>query len=106
MTAQHDTPPPEQSFFNDPALDIAVAMIMTLATELQVTRDRLRSLEVLLERQGALDPEALDSYEPDEAEAKRLAEDREAFVKSLLEVIKHQQMSKGAPEDLMQRVGV
>ena len=41
-------PAAEQTFFDDPALDIAVAMIMTLATELQVTRDRLRSLEVLL----------------------------------------------------------
>lgn len=95
----------EQSFFADPALDIAVEMVMTLATELQVTRDRLRSLEVLLEKNGVLDLDALDHYQPDEAEADRLARDRQSFVSSLLGAIKHQQVSKGAPDDLMDKVG-
>ncbi len=98
-------PAPEQTFFDDPALDIAVAMIMTLATELQVTRDRLRSLEVLLEKQGVLAADALDGYEPDEEESKRLGSDREAFVASLFEAIKRRQASKGAADDLMEQVG-
>lgn len=98
-------PAPEQTFFDDPALDIAVAMIMTLATELQVTRDRLRSLEVLLEKQGVLAADALDGYAPDDDEAKRINADREAFVASLFDVIKRQQTSKGAADDLMEQVG-
>ena len=105
MAETEQSQAPEQNFFADPALDIAVAMIMNLATELQVTRDRLRSLEVLLEQQGALARGALDAYEPQDDEAKRLSKDREAFVKALLEVIKHKQASKGAPDDLMQQVG-
>ena len=98
-------PAPEQTFFDDPALDIAVAMIMTLATELQVTRDRLRSLEVLLEKQGILTADALDGYAPDDDEAKRLNADREACVASLFDVIKRRQASKGAADDLMEQVG-
>lgn len=98
-------PAPEQTFFDDPALDIAVAMIMTLATELQVTRDRLRSLEVLLEKQGVLTADALDGYEPTDEESKRLSSDRAAFVASLFEVIKRRQASKGAADDLMEQVG-
>lgn len=94
---------PEQTFFDDPALDVAVAMIMTLATELHVTRDRLRALEVLLERKGILDVDALDNYEPDEDEAGRVALDREAFVRSLLSVIKQRQVSKGAPDNVVDR---
>jgi len=105
MNTTKPVPAPEQTFFDDPALDIAVAMIMTLATELQITRDRLRSLEVLLEKQGLLAAYALDSYEPDEEESTRLGTDREAFVASLLEVIKRQQASKGAADDLMAQVG-
>ena len=35
---------PEQSFFADPALDRAMGVIMALATEVYVLRDRLRAL--------------------------------------------------------------
>jgi len=64
---------PEQTFFEDPALDRALAMIMVLAAELAVTRDRLRSLEVLLQNAGTISAGALDSYRPEPAEEAALA---------------------------------
>ena len=76
---------PEQTFFDDPAIDRAVGMIMALAAELYLTRDRLRALERTLEGSGALAPGALDAYQPATAEAAALAADRDAFVASLLE---------------------
>ncbi|MBL0932092.1 MAG: hypothetical protein IBJ15_18525, partial [Alphaproteobacteria bacterium] len=79
---------PEQTFFEDPALDRAVAMIMTLAAELAVTKDRLRAMEVLLVRQGALQAEALDGYQPDPEEAKKLAADRDAVARQIIEAAK------------------
>ena len=36
---------PEQTFFDDPALDRAFGVVMALATEVYVQRDRLRALE-------------------------------------------------------------
>lgn len=94
---------PEQTFFEDPALDRAVAMIMTLAAELAVTKDRLRAMEVLLVRQGALQADALDSYKPDAGEANALAADREAFAHQIIEAAKGTQASLGAPPDVHQR---
>ena len=86
---------PEQAFFDDPALDRAVGMIMTLATELAVTQDRLRALERILEKKQLLDPDALDRYEPGRQEAERLKAERDAFVAALMESVLGLQKSKG-----------
>jgi hypothetical protein len=91
-----ETPRPEQTFFDDPALDRAAGMIMTLAAEVWVLRDRLRAMERLLEQAGTLPPGALDTYLPDKAEAEALAADRQDFVKHLMDNVLAQQKSKGA----------
>ncbi len=91
---------PEQTFFADPALDRAVAMIMTLAAELYVVKDRLRALEVLLGKS-----DALDHYVPDDAERQRIDAERSAYVRELMQCVLGEQVSKGAPEDLVQRFG-
>ena len=80
---------PEQTFFTDPALDRAVAMIMTLAAELHVVKDRLRALEVML----------------DATERARLETERTAYVRELMRCVLGAQASKGAPADLAQRFG-
>lgn len=98
-----DQSAPEQAFFEDPALDRAVAMIMTLAAELAVAKDRLRAMEVLLERAGTLPTGALDAYKPDTEEAKKLATDRDAFARQIIEAAKGTQASLGAPADVHQR---
>ena len=90
---------PEQTFFKDPALDRAVAMIMALAAELAVTEDRLRSLEVLLEKSGAISAGALDAYSPEPAEAAALAVERNAMVQQLMEAAKGNQVSRSARAD-------
>ena len=100
-----ETPQPEQVFFRDPALDRAVAMIMTLAAELHVTKDRLRSMEVLLVERGVLEADALDHYVPSAAEKSHLAAERKAMVAELMRCVRGEQVSKGAPADLLQRFG-
>lgn len=95
----------EQTFFADPALDRAVGMIMALAAELAVARDRQRALEVLLEQAGVIQPGALDRYVPAADEQARLAADRAASVRALMACIDGEQVSKGAPADLVARFG-
>lgn len=89
------TPPrPEQQFFDDPAVDRLVGMVMTLAGELWVLKDRQRVTELLLAEKGTLTVEDLDSYEPTPEEATRLAEERQAFVKSLMDNLLALEQSK------------
>lgn len=103
--AGSDAAAPEQTFFRDPALDRAVALIMTLAAELYVVKDRQRALEIVLQQQGILHAGALDHYVPDEAERARLEAERKAYVDSLMQCVLGEQASKGAPTDLLQRFG-
>ena len=96
---------PEQVFFTDPALDRAVAMIMTLAAELYVVKDRLRAMELLLQQRGTLADGELDGYEPAAEERGRIDAERKAYVGALMQCVLGEQASKGAPADLMQRFG-
>ncbi len=55
-----------------------VAVTLRLAMEVNVLRERLRTHEALLSRQGLLSTEAVDQYEPSKAEvAQRSAQARE-----------------------------
>ena len=105
MSADIGLPQPEQVFFKDPALDRAFAVVMTLAAELHVVKDRLRAMEVLLTQRNLLEAGALDGYVPDAAEAGRLSSEGSAFVAELMKCVRGEQASKGAPADLLQRFG-
>jgi hypothetical protein len=87
-------PRPEQTFFADPALDRALGIVMALATEVYVLRDRLFALERQLAERGLLDREAL-SAAPPAAEAAPAQADREAFVAHLMTPLLGLQASKG-----------
>ena len=85
----------EQTFFEDPALDRAFGVVMALATEVYVLRNRQRALERLLEEGGILEPGAL-KVEPADAERLAEAEDCQAFTKCLMINLLGKQQSRGA----------
>ena len=89
-----ESPLPEQTFFPDPALDRALGVVMALATEVFVLRDRVRAIEGLLAESGALDRARL-AAEPGPEEAAASRADRDAFVRHLMEPLLGQQASKG-----------
>ena len=86
---------PEQTFFTDPALDRTLGVVMTLASEVYVLRDRLRRLERVLDAKGIIATADLDRDLPSEAEARSIEADRDAFVKNLLDNLQGVQQSKG-----------
>lgn len=88
-------PRPEQTFFEDEALDRAFAVVMALATEVYVLRDRQAALERALEKAGVVDRAALDAEPSDEERAAARA-DRDAFVAGLMSNLLGQQQSLGA----------
>ena len=82
---------PEQTFFPDPALDRAFGVVMALAQEVWVMRDRLAAMEAQLAERGVLQVEKLNA-EP--ADDERAAE-RDAFVQHLMQNLLGVQQAKG-----------
>jgi len=85
---------PEQTFFDDPALDRAFGVVMALATEVYVQRDRLRALERQLQKANVIKIDDLDQ-EPSNAERQDDTLDREQFVEGLLINLLGSQQAKG-----------
>jgi hypothetical protein len=94
---------PEQVFFKDPAIDRLLAMVMSLAAELHVTKDRLATLEMTLEKSGTLASGALDGFVPNAEQADRLKAERESFAHVLMQCTLGREVSLGAPEDVVER---
>ena len=82
---------PEQTFFPDPALDRAFGVVMALAQEVWVLKDRVAALEAQLAARGALDIARLD----EEPAGDERAAEREAFVRHLLQNLLGVQEAKG-----------
>jgi len=84
---------PEQTFFEDPALDRAFGVVMALAQEVWVLKDRVAAMEAQLAERGVLQTEKLNQ-EPNSDER---AAEREAFVRNLMQQLLGEQQSKGLP---------
>ncbi len=54
-------------FLEDPAVEKVLSITMAVATELAVARERIDTLERLLDQNGLLKRSDIDAYEPDEA---------------------------------------
>lgn len=71
------------SFYNDPAMDEAMSMIMVLASELSVLRDRLDTYETVMEAKGAVCRSDIEAHAPDDETLNRREEERQALFKRL-----------------------
>ncbi len=74
----------EQQFFKDPAIDRLMGMVMALAAELYILRDRNQALEEVLESTGLLTPGAIENHRPAASRESQTAE-RDAFIARLME---------------------
>jgi hypothetical protein len=54
-------------FYETPGLDEAMSMIMVLANELSVVRDRLDTVEKVAEAKGVMLEAEIEAFEPDQA---------------------------------------
>jgi hypothetical protein len=75
---------PDLTFYPDPNVDRVLGVVLELAAEVYVLRDRLQIIEQMLERTGTINVAELDAYEPtDEERARRLVE-RDALISRIL----------------------
>jgi hypothetical protein len=74
-------------FFDDPNIDRLVTMVMNMAMEISVLRERLDTHERVAAAKGAYTPADIEAYEPDDAV--RAARDawRKAFLDRLLKTL-------------------
>ncbi|MSP67484.1 MAG: hypothetical protein EXQ96_05215 [Alphaproteobacteria bacterium] len=92
--AKPPLPEIEQSYFQDPAIDRVLGMVFTLAAEVQVLRDRLQSIEYLLDAKGTIRRADIDGFAPTGRQSDELARDRREFVATFMANVLHQPASK------------
>jgi hypothetical protein len=71
-------------FFDDPAVDQLHAALLAVTQELAVARERIDTLERLLESAGHLDRAAFERFQPSEAAAAERTVLREQLVERVL----------------------
>ena len=84
----------EQVFFDDPAVDRLMGVVMALASEHYVLKDRVTALERQLSAAGHVDIARLDAA-PDAQSAAESAADAAIFTRTLLEPLLGMQKSAG-----------
>jgi hypothetical protein len=78
---------PEYDYFGTPHVSKLVDLILQLGTDLHVTGQRVRALEMLLVRNGTLTPGAVDTFEPDTREQVDLDTARDRLMERILRII-------------------
>jgi hypothetical protein len=89
-------------FLDDPAVERVMSMVMALAGELSVARERIDSLERVLQKQGVLAPDAIESFVPDAtAQAARDAWGRD-YIARVLRILSQDAQAMAAPEPTLE----
>jgi len=74
-------------YFADPATDKLLSMVMVLAQELAVTRDRLTTIEQLIEENGLFEIAKIDNYKLSDDQVEQRSERHTAFISKLLRTV-------------------
>lgn len=68
------------AFFDEPAVDRLYSLSLALMAELSATRERLDTVERLLEAGGSLNRQDIEDYAPDRTAGEERGEDTRAFI--------------------------
>jgi len=71
-------------FFEDPSIDQMMTFLLELTTEVGVLRERLDTVERLLDTKGSVTRAAIEAYQPDAAAEQERAAWRDAYLKRVL----------------------
>ncbi|WP_240464805.1 hypothetical protein [Paraferrimonas sp. SM1919] len=80
-------------FLADQQAEQILSIVMSLVMELQVNRERLRSLEELLVVKGVLNQGEIDNYIPNDEQAQQRSVDTQAYLDRVLRIL--QQTAEG-----------
>lgn len=77
-------------FFDDPAVERILSITMAVAGELAVVRERLDSLERILEKKDLLTMAEVEKYEPDDASAEERQQWHAEYIARILRIIQQE----------------
>lgn len=92
MPSKKKSPPPSirggrRLFFDDPAVDKVLAMLLTLASEVWGLRERMAALEAVAAERGMALGEEIERYQFSDEQMARLAGLRNEFVGGLFRIL-------------------
>lgn len=95
-------------FFDDPDTERVLNIVMAVAQEVSVLRERLDTIERLLERKGTLTKADIDAYEPTKAEADSRGLMIQEYLARILRVVQQDkealEMDEKASEDVAEEL--
>ena len=77
-------------FFDDPAIDKVLNMVVVLGSEVWTLRERLAALEAVQVRRGSLAAGEVDAHEFSPEDNARLADQRKEFIDGLFRILQEQ----------------
>ncbi len=75
-------------YLDDPVLDATVRMVVELAAQVWVERERRLVLETLLAERGLLAAGAIEQFKPDAAQAAALKAERARFIEDVFKELR------------------
>jgi hypothetical protein len=77
-------------FFDDPAIDKVLNMVVVLGSEVWTLRERVAAMEAVQVRRGGLVAGEVDAHEFSAEDESRLAAERKEFIDSLFRILQEQ----------------
>jgi hypothetical protein len=77
-------------FFDDPAVERVLSITMAVATEVAVLRERMDTIERLMEAGVPVTKAAIDAYKPDDAAARERQEWHAAYIARILRIVQQE----------------
>jgi hypothetical protein len=77
-------------FFDDPAVDQLMSVVLAMAAEVSVLYDRVDAMQRVMDDKGSLTREELEAYQPDEAAAADREAHREAYLQRIFRVVRRE----------------
>lgn len=86
-------------FFDDPAVERVLNITLAVAMEHAVTRERLDTIERLLEAKGILSQSEIDTYKPDTTAAEERQRWHAEYIARILRIIQQELEALEHPEN-------
>jgi small-conductance mechanosensitive channel len=91
-------------FLQDKQTEQVLSIAMALATELAVTRERLATLEAVLQQQHILTADAIEAYRPSSAEVAERSEAIQQYWAQILRVVQQDKEALSAGDKSMEQL--
>ena len=85
-------------YFDDPAIDRLLSMVLSLVGEVSVVRDRLDTVERLLDAKGTISREDIERYAPDRAAGEERGLATKAYIARIMRGFQQEQEAMQQPD--------